>query len=149
MAETLGSLTDKLTIKNIRLEYLKLGKVKVPDLKEKIRIVSQQRDCLIAEIDDFLNNAMKGRVRLKELKVKLYNEPQKKEIAGGLGNLINELSITNARLWKLEDEVRKTGASDKYIVKTKRNIDVVNQKRNDLIDGIDGFLEKKIESEKH
>ena len=149
MAETLGSLTDKLTIKNIRLEHLLSGKVKVPGLKEKIMIVSQQRDCLIAEIDDFIKSAVKGRVRLKELKVKLYNKPQKNEIAGGLGKLINELAVTNSRLWKLEDEVRKTGASDKYIVKTKRNIDVVNQKRNDLIDGIDGFLEKKIESEKH
>lgn len=149
MAETLGSLTDKLTIKNIRLEYLKSGKVKMPDLKEKIRIVSQQRDCLIAEIDDFLKSAMKGRVRLKELKVKLYNKPQKNEIKGGLGNLINELSITNARLWKLEDEVRKTGASYKHIAETKRKIDIVNQNRNNLIDGIDCFLEKKIKVEKH
>ncbi len=146
MAETLGSLVDKLTIKNIRQEFL--GVVKGRGQAGKIRIVKEQRDDLIDEINRFLIDAVKGKVRLKELKVKLYNKPVKKRPSGNLGELINGLASKNLELWKLEDEVRRRDVSDSYIAKTKRKIDVANQMRNDLIDAIDVLLEKNIKKRK-
>ena len=146
MAETLGSLVDKLTIKNIRQEFLSSGKGR--GQAGRIRIVRKQREDLIDEINRFLVSAVKGRVRLKELKVKLYNKPVKKRPSGNLGELINGLASKNLELWKLEDEVRRRDVSDSYIAKTKRKIDVANQMRNDLIDAIDVLLEKNIKKRK-
>ncbi len=148
MAETLGSLVDKLTIKNIRLEFLKSGKGKIKDAGKKISVVKQQRKDLIEEINGFLAGAIKGRVRLKELKVKLYNRPSKIEYKEGLGQLIDRLALKNLDIWKLEDEVRRHDVSNACIVKSKRNIDTANQLRNDLMDAIDTLLEKKIKKRK-
>ena len=148
MAETLGSLVDKLTIKNIRLSVIKSGKGRIVGANRKIKIVDQQRKDLIAEIDEFLANAIKRKVRLKELKVKLYSKPTKKQPVRRLGQLIDKLSSKNLELWNLEDEVRRTDVSNAHIVKTKRKIDIANQIRNDLIDEIDTLLEKKTKRRK-
>jgi len=149
MAETLGSLIDKLTIKNIRSAFLKSGRYEVEKRGEKIRIIEGQRKDLIDEIDRFLYHAVRGEIRLKDLKIKLYNKPVK---YGGtvekLGSLADKLARKNMELWALEDEVRRSDVSDAVIVRTKRAIDLANQERNDLIDGIDTLLEKTVKKKR-
>ncbi|MEE9316109.1 MAG: hypothetical protein V3U97_03265, partial [bacterium] len=83
MAETLGSLVDKLTIKNIRLNNLRKKRS-----KKKIDIVQSQRRELIEEMNQFLARALKRKVKLKDEKVKLYRQSKVEEkILATLGAL--------------------------------------------------------------
>jgi len=146
LAETLGSLIDKLTIKNIRLDNLrKEGKKS----RKKMNIVQSQRRRLIEEMDQFLAQALKGKVKLKDEKVKLYRQSKVGEkISGTLGALVDSLCQKNMQLWHLEDEARRSDVSDAYIGKIKRKIDIANLSRNDLIDRIDKLLERKVKKSK-
>jgi hypothetical protein len=46
----------------------------------------------------------------------------------------------NFDLWHEEDKAREPGASDARIAQVKRNIDALNQRRNDLVESIDRAL---------
>jgi len=79
MAETLGSLMDKLTVANIRLWHLEDRRRDraLPDAErlaaaDAVSLVNGQRNDLIDEVDAFLEEALAGRVRLSRPKVKLY-----------------------------------------------------------------------------
>ncbi len=147
MAETLGSLVDKLSIKNLRLWHLEETK-DCEGYDEKKKIVLNQHDRLIQEINEFTQEAVKGNVFLREAKVKLYNKPEDKRRCSHLsriGEAIDQLTLENLRLWHLEDEIREESLQDSHIVRLKREIDKANQKRNDLIDKIDELFEKKLE----
>jgi len=146
LAETLGSLVDKLSIKNIRLYSLKKEEKKN---RKKIDIVESQRRDLINEMNQFLARAWEGRVRLRDQKIKLYRQARVQEkFPGMLGALVDRLCEANIELWHLEDEARRPDVSDAYIGRVKRKIDIANQNRNDLIDRIDELLEAKVKKSK-
>ncbi len=153
MAETLGSLVDKLTIKDLR-EYF-LGKLidekssdfSAKELKNKLTLLREQKRSIKNEIDNFLLTAIKSKVILKDEKLKLYNA--RKNIGripqtAFLGEAISGLARKNLELWNLEDEARRKDVSLNYIGGIKRKIDLCNQQRNDYIDQIDELLAKKI-----
>jgi len=54
-----------------------------------------------------------------------------------IGNLIDQLSITNQRIWAAEDIKRKKGATDKEIADATRITNIANSQRNNLIQAID------------
>ena len=155
MAETLGSLVDKLTIKDIR-EYhinemviLKDKKFSRKELTDKLRALKRQKQEVIQEIDGFIAAALKGKLTLKDEKLKIYNDLKdmgRIVISKSMGQAISGLAKANLELWHLEDEARRKDATLSYIGKVKRMIDPVNQKRNDYIDRIDRLLEEKISS---
>ena len=77
--ETLGSLVDKLSIANIRLWHLEdirrnlsLSDKERLEAADKVSVVNSERNSLIDEIDEYLENAIKGDKRLTSPKVKLY-----------------------------------------------------------------------------
>ena len=81
MAETLGSLVDKLTIANIRLWHLEdlrrdrsLPDAKRLEAADKIAIVNGERNDLMDEIDEYLHKALRGKAKIKAPKVKIYKE---------------------------------------------------------------------------
>jgi len=149
MAETLGSLVDKLSIKNLRLwhldEVLEEGDASTAEhetLQAKRDLVVRQCQDLKEEIDEFFALALAGKVKICDEKVKLYDN-RNVAFTGGiecLGEAVSGLALRNIRCWHLEDEVRRTDLPDSEIVQLKRRIDATNQERNDLMDRVDQIL---------
>ena len=152
MAETLGSLVDKLSIKNLRvwhigeaLESCSVSGLQEAELRAKKELAEEQRDGLIEEINGFLKLALEGKIKIRDQKMKLYQNLNVENVDGldGLGAAISQLAVRNIRLWHLEDEVRRPDIADSKIADCKRQIDTNNQERNDLIDKVDQILEFK------
>jgi hypothetical protein len=155
MAETLGSLVDKLSIKNLRIWHLDeaLEQKNVSDyaqLKARRDLADKQRQNLVNEINDFLVSAFKGEVCIRDEKIKLYTNTNvsSSDSIKKLGEAVSELAIRNIKLWHCEDEVRRTDLADVEIVKIKRKIDTTNQERNDLMDKVDEILQIESEEKK-
>ncbi len=154
MAETLGSLIDKLTIKQLREFYLKKllggkkpGVFNQKGLKSKLGILRSQKKYLNKEIEDFIKKAVKNRVAITDEKLKLYNKPEVRGKKGRLKDIssgIDGLAKKNVELWHLEDEARRVDVDNSYIGRIKKRIDKANQQRNDLIDGIDQLFKRYI-----
>ncbi len=157
MAETLGSLIDKLSIKNLRYwhidEFLQAKDASDPqmeELKAKRDLVDSQRKDLLGEIDAFLEAALAGEVKIRDEKVKLYKNLNVASSDGlnNLGKAVSGLAMSNIKLWHLEDEVRREDLPDSEIVKTKRTIDTTNQERNNFMDKVDEILESTVKRPK-
>ncbi|MAD99034.1 MAG: hypothetical protein CMK53_00195 [Proteobacteria bacterium] len=153
MAETLGSLIDKLSIKNLR--YWHIDEViqakgasdpQMEELKAKRDLVDSQRKDLLGEIDAFLEAALAGEGKIRDEKVKLYKNLNVASSDGlnNLGKAVSGLAMSNIKLWHLEDEVRREDLPDSEIVKTKRTIDTTNQERNNFMDKVDEILESTV-----
>lgn len=153
MAETLGSLVDKLTIKQIRQYHLqemldkKDTKFSIKELKQKMQVLEEQKGQMLKEIDSFVKDACSGNIPLRDEKIKLYNAvseigaiPQDKSIA----KAIEGLAQKNLELWHLEDEARRKDVALEYIGTVKQKIDKTNQQRNDFIDKIDELFDADI-----
>jgi hypothetical protein len=57
-----------------------------------------------------------------------------------IGNLIDQLTIANIRIWMAEDIKRNPGATDKQLADATRVTNAANQHRTDLIQAIDEGL---------
>ena len=148
MAETLGSLVDKLSIKNLRIWHLdealeQKNASDYAELKARRDLADKQRQNLVNEINDFLISAFKGEVCIRDEKIKLYanTNVSSSDSIKKLGEAVSELAFRNIKLWHCEDEVRRTDLADVEIVKIKRRIDTTNQERNDLMDKVDEILQ--------
>lgn len=83
MAETLGTLTDKLTIVNLKIWHMEdearrkdVDDSHIANAKRKIDVLNQQRNDLMGEIDGWLRGVLDGNVPFKPYDaVKMYNNP--------------------------------------------------------------------------
>ena len=155
MAETLGSLVDKLSIKNLRIWHLdealeQKNASDYAELKARRDLADKQRQNLVNEINDFLVSAFKGEVCIRDEKIKMYanTNVSSSDSIKKLGEAVSELAFRNIKLWHCEDEVRRTDLADVEIVKIKRRIDTTNQERNDLMDKVDEILQIESEEKK-
>jgi len=57
-----------------------------------------------------------------------------------IGNLIDQLTVVNIRIWMAEDIKRDMVADDAKVAAATRIVNVANQQRHDLIQAIDEEL---------
>jgi hypothetical protein len=142
MAETLGSLCDKLTI-------IKLKQFHVSD-QVRLNSLNEQEIIIKEEIDHFAFNALNGLVPLNKLsfennKVFKKNGNQIQKIEGNLGEVFALLAKINCDLWHAQEKVydfEKVPAGEKNGV--IKRLAVLNLERNKCIDEIDKNLIKLV-----
>jgi hypothetical protein len=61
-----------------------------------------------------------------------------------IGQLVARLAATNIELWHEEDKARVD--DDRQVAAAKRNVDRLNQQRNDLIERIDESFRELVRS---
>lgn len=134
MAETLGSLCDKLIITNLKKSHTN-------DL-EKIDSLGRQIELLKSEIDSYLVDALKGVIPIERLNFaahKVYNKSKYliDEPIPRFGEAINELSSINIKLWDTQDKVYNfSDLQPKEKEETIVHLATLNLERNKLIEEI-------------
>jgi Protein of unknown function (DUF4254) len=80
-------------------------------------------------------------VQLQDGRTRLWHEgPPEPRRDGSLEALVEAQHAANFALWHAEDEARRSSADDASIAAVKREIDRVNQVRNDVTESIDATL---------
>ncbi len=135
MAETLGTLSDKLTIVKLKQFHTEDG--------TRLKSLAQQETQLQAEIDEFITAATSGRIPVEKLTFsanKVYKKDgnETREIAGSLGEIFSLLADTNCRLWHVQEKVYEF---EVVPVNEKNNVvkdlAILNLERNNCIDEMD------------
>ncbi|OCR01810.1 hypothetical protein BCD67_04760 [Oscillatoriales cyanobacterium USR001] len=135
MAETLGSLCDKLTI-------IKLKQWHSED-ESRLQSLAIQEKQLQAEINEFISAAVSGEIP-KERLTFAANKVYKKEgnyvpdVLGSIGEIFSQLAHVNCNLWHEQEKVyefEKVEAAEKD--KVVKQLALLNLERNKCIDGID------------
>ena len=144
MAETLGSLCDKLATVKLKLWH--------SDDPERLQSLSSQERQLQQEIDEFMSAAMSGDIPLERLTF-AQNKVYKKdgnvvpEFSGTLGQSFAQLAQTVCKLWHVQEKVYEFESipmSEKDGVIKERAI--VNLERNQCIDQLDQQFRDLVET---
>jgi hypothetical protein len=144
MAETLGTLSDKLTI-------VKLKQWHTED-SGRLESLSRQEKQLQEEIDEFISEAVSGKIPDEKLTFaanKVYKKEgnETKAIKGTLGEIFSSLAEINCRLWHVQETVYDFEAipvADKDSV--IKDLAVVNLERNNAIDELDRTFQSIVRS---
>ncbi len=144
MAETLGTLSDKLTI-------VKLKQYHTEDAERLVSLERQEAQ-LREEIDEFIAAALRGEIPLEKLTFSA-NKVYKKEgnetraISGGIGEIFSFLADTNCKLWHVQEKVYEFEAvpiEEKDLI--VKDLAILNLERNQCIDEMDKTFRAIVES---
>jgi len=142
MAETLGSLCDKLTI-------VKLKQWHSEDSKRLSSLAIQEQQ-LQLEINEFLEGAIEGEIPIERL-VFSSNKVFKKDgndvpdVIGNIGEVFSQLAEVNCKLWHEQEKVyefEKVPIAEKDLV--VKQLALLNLERNKCIDCIDRHFQATI-----
>ncbi len=135
MAETLGSLCDKLTVLKLK-EWHTSDPARLEDL-------GLQSGRIREEIDQFLAGALSGRIPLERLQAPAHKVVAGEgmgvdPVQGNIGSLVDRLARVNCALWHEQEKVYQfekvpAGEKDEVVKRLAR----LNLERNECIDGID------------
>jgi hypothetical protein len=152
MAETLGSLCDKLTIVKLKQYHC--------DNADKGASLAIQETQLVQEIDCFISAALSGEIPAERLTFssnKVYKQAGNELSAiekTSLGGIFAELAKVNGDLWHEQEKVyefEKVPVAEKD--KVVKQLALLNLRRTQCIDAIDkallGTVQKKGESHVH
>jgi hypothetical protein len=142
MAETLGSLCDKLTI-------VKLKQYHSEDTG-RLKSLGQQEAQLKEEIDEFVGHAINGlipsdRLTFSANKVFKKEGNETRNITGAIGEVFAELARVNCDLWHEQEKVyefEKVESNEKDAV--IKRLAILNLERNKCIDAIDRQFQSAI-----
>lgn len=134
MAETLGSLCDKLTIVKLKQYH--------SNAQDRLDSLKQQENQLVQEIDDFIKDALAGNIPVAKLSFashKVYKEEgnETREINGHIGFVFAELAKVNCDLWHEQEKVYEfetVPLEEKNQV--VRHLAILNLERNKCMDAI-------------
>jgi hypothetical protein len=144
MAETLGSLCDKLTTVKLKRWHT--------DDPDRLESLARQEEQLNEEINQFVGAAISGDIPLERLTF-ASNKVYKKEgnvvpeVRGSFGQTFAQLAETVCKLWHVQEKVYEFEAipmdqKDGVI----KELAIVNLERNQCIDQVDeqfrSFVEK-------
>lgn len=143
MAETLGSLCDKLTTVKLKRWHT--------DDPDRQRSLAEQEKQLHEEIDEFVTAAIAGHIPLQRLTF-ASNKVYKKdgnvvpEIRGSFGETFAQLADTVCKLWHVQEKVYEFEAipmdqKDGVI----KELAIVNLERNQCIDRLDEQFRQAVE----
>lgn len=147
MAETLGTLCDKLTI-------VKLKQWHATD-DERLSSLSQQERQLQEEIDVFVQKAIAGQIPLERLtfaanKIYKLQGNTVANVQGNLGEVFSRLADVNCKLWHEQERVydfeRVPPEQKDSVVK---QLALLNLERNKCIDEIDRLFRAGIQNPKN
>jgi hypothetical protein len=62
----------------------------------------------------------------------------------GLLGLLRDLHVTNVEQWRREDRVRVSDGDDSAIAEAKREIDVLNARRHQLVEAVDAAIDQAV-----
>ena len=135
MAETLGSICDKLTI-------VKLKQFHTED-KSRLESLNQQEGQLKSEIDNFIFDALNGNIPVDRLSFKankVFKESGNsiRDIKGSIGEVFAKLAEVNCQLWHEQEKVYEfevVPPEEKNTV--VKQLAILNLERNKCIDEID------------
>jgi hypothetical protein len=142
MAETLGSLCDKLTI-------VKLKQFHTEDI-QRLESLAHQETQLCEEIDTFIHCAVRGQIPNEKL-IFSSNKIYKREgneilpINGNVGSVFSELAKVNCDLWHEQEKVyefEKVIPDEKD--KVVKSLALLNLQRTQCIDAIDKQFQQMI-----
>lgn|SRR5258708_17857772 len=142
MAETLGSLCDKLTIVKLKQYH-----TTIEAMQESLR---RQEASLCEEIDAFVTDAVAGIISPDKLTFSANKVYQKKgnefeRVSGDIGSVFASLAAVNCELWHEQEKVyefKNVPVEEKDEV--VRKLAILNLKRNQCIDAIDKKLQEQI-----
>jgi hypothetical protein len=144
MAETLGTLCDKLTIVKLK-QYHSEDAVRLTSLAE-------QEIQLRNEIDEFVYNALNQIIPLEKLTFaanKVYKKGGNpiREIDGSVGEVFSLLVVVNCTLWHEQEKVYEfemIPSEEKN--KVVKQLAILNLERNQCIEKIDKRFRLLVES---
>ena len=142
MAETLGTLADKLTTVKLKLWHT--------DDVERIASLKLQEKQLEDEINEFVDAAIAGQIPIGRLTF-AANKVYKKEgnaisdFSGSIGELFSQLAESNCKLWHVQEKVYEfeqiPAAQKDEVIK---ELAVVNLERNQCIDRLDQEFQRSV-----
>lgn len=143
MAETLGSLCDKLATVKLKLWHT--------DDPDRLQSLTTQEQQLHQEINEFVAGAVSGDIPLERLTF-AANKVYKKDgnvipdFEGTLGEMFSQLAQTNCKLWHVQEKVYEFEAvppeqKDAVI----KELAIVNLERNQSIDKLDQEFRRIVE----
>jgi aconitase B len=146
MAETLGSLCDKLTI-------VKLKQFHTEDAV-KLKSLSAQELQLQSEIDEFISAALSGNISPERLTFsanKVYKQSGNTvaDVSGNIGTTFSQLADVNCRLWHQQEYVydfENVPSEEKNGV--IKQLALLNLERTRCIDHIDKQFQALIKQKK-
>jgi hypothetical protein len=146
MAETLGSLCDKLTI-------VKLKQYHSEDEARLKSLASQEQD-LKTEIDTYLQDALAGKIPVEKLSFsanKVYKKEgnETAEVQGSIGEVFAKLAEVNCLLWHEQEKVyefEKVPSEEKD--KVVKQLAILNLERNQCMDKINATLIELVKAQK-
>jgi hypothetical protein len=142
MAETLGSLCDKLTIVKLKQYHTKEA--------NRLDSLANQEKHLCEEIDSYIHDAIAGKIpsdRLVFSSNKIYKKYGNEitEITGNISMIFAELAKVNCDLWHEQEKVyefEKVPFDEKDSV--VKQLALLNLQRTQCIDLIDKKLQEMI-----
>lgn len=143
MAETLGSLCDKLTIVKLKQWH--------SQEEQRLSSLALQQNQLQNEIDQFMADAVQGRILSHQLtfaanKVFKTEGNVVADVSGSIGEVISQLASVNCELWHQQEKVyefENVAPEDKDDV--VKQLAILNLQRNKCIDQIDRQFQSAVQ----